>query len=534
MSEGQWLVLYDADQIKSYVFATGHLREIRGGSMIVERLTGRDAIETHVSTWNGARVIYAAGGAGKVRLASEEDARDFQAWLEARYRRETGIASLTSVRVPYQDDFAKTVRHGERGLRRAKDARLGLASYAPNATGRWTLEGHRSAWQLASGPYSRFCPSCGVGPASRRDPRRGEWVCVPCALKRREIDRLRRDMRGDKDEGLALNGDSFFGASFVKYARQQWPQASWDKAAFPPHLEALGQMSRPENYVGFVYADGDAMGQLLHSLRTEDEYARVSQALTEATRVATFQALGAHLCPRDGIAPFEVTMIGGDDVILIVAAHRALEVALTYSRTFTSGVYERTGHRVTASVGIVLAHASQPILYLERRASELLRLAKRARKGEAMVDYLVVTSPTLNPVERVRARDYEDDHEWLHRTRRPYSLSALERLLTWARKIKFEPPAAGATGNAEDRLFPHNKLIALYQAVFRPKAQSMFDAAHVISRLSAAHRQQICALARDLGFDDAFPWGETTGSRWSWETALPDLVEILDFCQQPE
>ncbi|HFD38235.1 MAG TPA: hypothetical protein ENJ31_00070, partial [Anaerolineae bacterium] len=454
MSEQRpWLVLFDADHIKEYVFATGRLKEIRGGSLTVERLTRRGTIEKHIQGTPGARLIYASGAAGKVRFAAEEEARAFQVWLEENYRRETVTGSLTSVRVPYVETFQETAKQGEKGLRRAKDARLGLAVYAPDGHGRWTLDGRRSAYQPASGPFSRYCQSCGGQPATTpyARGRRSEWLCAACAQKRRTVDRLRRKMRGDGDERLALEDDEYFGRPFLAFLQQEQPErwAAWRQAAFPQDLGALGHTSQPDNYLGFVYADGDRIGELLKGMKSEEDYQLVSTFLDEATREAAYAALGRHFRPVGGVsdadlAPFEVAMIGGDDLILLVAAHRALEVAVTFSREFSRrfaalSAAEGRDWQAAASVGVVLAHASQPILYLEQRAGELLKLAKKGRGDEAAVDYLVVASPTLNPVRRIRRQVYEhqDLHEKLYRTRRPYTLSELEWLLNQARKLKY-------------------------------------------------------------------------------------------------
>ena len=71
------LVLFDADHIKEYVFTTGRLKELRGASEQVRRLTDFGARhkasifdEFDLKVWQpGADegVIYASGGAGATR-----------------------------------------------------------------------------------------------------------------------------------------------------------------------------------------------------------------------------------------------------------------------------------------------------------------------------------------------------------------------------------------------------------------------------------------------------------------------------------
>ena len=44
MSDQPYLVLFDADRIKDFVFATGRLKEIRGGSQIVRDATDAEKL----------------------------------------------------------------------------------------------------------------------------------------------------------------------------------------------------------------------------------------------------------------------------------------------------------------------------------------------------------------------------------------------------------------------------------------------------------------------------------------------------------
>ncbi|MEM7715578.1 MAG: type III-B CRISPR-associated protein Cas10/Cmr2 [Cyanobacteria bacterium P01_A01_bin.68] len=113
-------------------------------------------------------------------------------------------------------------------------------------------------------------------------------------------------------------------------------------------LTQLGKVSK--GFIAHIYADGNNMGGYIQKIRTAKEYQQFSKDVDNATKYAVFQALADNLHPRElqGIAedsksrvkngdfihPFEIITIGGDDVILIVPADKALEIAQAIGENF--------------------------------------------------------------------------------------------------------------------------------------------------------------------------------------------------------
>ncbi|QYO65092.1 Cas10/Cmr2 second palm domain-containing protein [Leptolyngbya sp. 7M] len=105
-----------------------------------------------------------------------------------------------------------------------------------------------------------------------------------------------------------------------------------------------------KGFVAYIYADGNNMGQHIRDkIKTPDEYQRLSEDIFEATEHSVYIALAKHLAPHyyepDAqsnrrnktpvwIHPFEIVTIGGDDVLLIVPANKALAIAKTIGETF--------------------------------------------------------------------------------------------------------------------------------------------------------------------------------------------------------
>ncbi len=559
MNDLRHLVLFDADQIAGYVFATGRLKEIRGGSRIVYQATcGAEVKRLARQHDPQAKVIFAGGGSGLVRLASGEKAADFMADLKRQYRLATVGGTLSAVKTPYvPGGFAVAVQQSNIALRREK-------SEYPQHDG-----------QFVANPYTAICVSCGRRPviANYRTAReRVEALCAACLRRRVKDDELHEQAQQiQQSEGedtwneqrvtlrdLAHSGDSFAYAFLAAT-----DIAAWNDAYLPNDLEDLGQLSTPNNYLGFIHADGNRMGEHLRSFlemlhaqgksdeAQEDAYGAFSRAIADATEGALVGALlRAFPTPPqaggDRWTPFDNVLLAGDDMILLVAAHQALDVAADFCLGFQERMsvsarnlgYPTT---ITTAAGVALANAHQPVLYLQRQAKDLYKKAKRLSaerlaQGEdvSTVDFTVVTTPVLRPVEQIREHDYtlveKDFAARLQLTRRPYTAQDLCALLRLGRRLKGVGAAPGAPTDAERRSYPRSQLHALYEAIFQGYDQASLQGARASLRVSPYQREQLQAFADRFGCNDPLPWSrEQAGTR---TTAFTDLVEVYDFLHE--
>ncbi|MEH2085185.1 type III-B CRISPR-associated protein Cas10/Cmr2 [Nostoc sp.] len=216
-------------------------------------------------------------------------------------------------------------------------------------------------------------------------------------------------------------------------------------------LREIGNVSTPSGFVGYIYADGNNMGGYLRQhIRTPEKYREFSKQVLDATRNSVYIALKKHLQPRQlnhlndpdnayrngqWIYPFEIITIGGDDVLLIVPADKALDVAKTIGEEFEREILklpessESPGFRLNTpydpekvhrfqgekpseyisqcelsmSAGVLITAENTPIYYAQELTEQLLKSSKKLAKDlkrdykyyGGTVDFLVLKAVTM-------------------------------------------------------------------------------------------------------------------------------------------
>ena len=488
MDEWQkWLVSFDTDRIKDYVFATNRLKEIRGASVLLRKL---DKTRKSDLAAKGV-VVYSAGGGAAVLVNSKADAKDLIARIAKEFRHNTITASITGVAIepePANDrPFGKRMDIAGKHLRQAKAAKAELVT-------------------LPVEPYLRLCSSCGQHPAVEpAQDGSDDWLCAACAQKRK--------LGGQERQGF-----------FKKLS--EW--AGCEVGDMPIDLDAIGEVSTPPGYVGFIALDGNHIGELLSKPETIKDYRAFSKSLEQLARHQTFAALREYGQPRRGVAPFEIILMGGDDVLLITAADIAIEVAMSIIRGFEENsrqeVLEKAGlngeqNKLTMAGGVVLAHADFPIPAMHSLAEALQKEAKKLcaqqKHDTGAIDFVVVSSSDTDLAEMRRAIPH----------RRPYTLADLNSLIDYIRKFKKDN-------------FPTSQLQAMYQALFVSEVNAQLASIATLGRLGQRENSDQYNLLRDFFkefgtlFDGQLPpWDEEARKKGTKVSALTDLVELYPFIQ---
>jgi CRISPR-associated protein Cmr2 len=209
--------------------------------------------------------------------------------------------------------------------------------------------------------------------------------------------------------------------------------------------EEIGNQS--DDFIAFIYADGNNMGGYIQKIQTPQDYAKFSQDVSKATEQSVYYALAEHLHPHQlkdltnpesqhrnnlWVHPFEIITIGGDDVMLIVPADKALQIAKTIGEKFEEILLQKNDkyrlylepeeakksincHRylssevklsqckLSMSTGILITAYNTPIYYAENLTNQLLKSAKKKAKElkkshdyfGGTIDFLALKSVTM-------------------------------------------------------------------------------------------------------------------------------------------
>ncbi len=537
------LVVVETQRIKGYLFASRFLRETRGASLLLDRLNRRQTRDLVVK--HGGREIYLGGGSGRVLFRERAGADEFARDVRDLYRRNSWDARVSVVVAERAagESFPAWVRRAVEESNRSKQDR---AEAIPSVGGRWI----------------RPCSSCGREPAQhlpRPDVQGVHQLCRSCRLKREEVHAFFRHDKGRLErlqpvppaEVLRAGRPDFILTTLVKEVEKRFHGA---RTLLPQDFEDIGDRSRPSNYLALIYADGNAMGQVVREMgslfpgdEAEGAYRAFSEIVDRAIREAAVEAVLAEAGTEEmetargepaRLVPAELVLAGGDDLIVVVPAQAALGVAAR----FVSLYQERTlalqdewvaGRRLsrrfapdglTTSAGVLIAHASYPASQLVELAAELMKLAKRkaadlAQAGTATgtVDFAVLHESVSEGMRDQRQAEYEascPSGTRVRRTERPYTAAGLVTFCDRIRALKTSP-------------VPRSKLKALYAALFRSPIEAQFDALRLRERLQVTGDLDSGPLADLVAELPFFPFRDAGKGYWS--TPLSEIVELYDF-----
>lgn len=246
------------------------------------------------------------------------------------------------------------------------------------------------------------------------------------------------------------------------YSQMYYQDVAKGAVEDPQSLTHVGNASN--NFIGYIYADGNNMGGHIQEIHTPEEYKQFSEDISKATEYAVYIALATHLHPhklenideresrlKNGnfIHPFEIITVGGDDIFVVVPANKALEIAQVIGDEFEKILTGETSlpdleihgnynlkrnrkseklfevHRylpenalfskckLSMSTGVLITAKNTPIYYAESLVQQLLKSAKNKAKKlkkkeyySGTVDFLAMKSVTMisSKVEEFRER----------------------------------------------------------------------------------------------------------------------------------
>ncbi len=588
------LVAFDSNHIKSYVFGTDRLKEIRGASALLDELNREDMLEIAIQFCREKGIdrdtrdtIYLNGGSGLFLLMTgEETAKEFGKRVQKRYRE----ASYDGASITYVVHELPQSLPDDREVLLNMDLRTEFEILHYRLREAKGNSPDLDVITLPSHPFMRSCDSCGINYAEYKEAGYSDQedldisddfghYCAICHKKQRKDNDIKRWLRKSSHRNLkgSTAKDFLFKQKITDLTVNQaglWQRMLFylDQVGYDFNLKHSGNLpERPNDfntfrnflqgkeYLGLIYADANNMGTRLEKLKTLNEQAEVATEVDRAIHVAVSKAITKHLplvrqVENATLYPFDILLLGGDDIVMATDASKAMDVACTIAKEFyafteDSRIIETTEMACTLSIGVVLAPIKYPFRLLLDMTEGALRAAKKAslnarRRVEGKIDdsrinFVVVTGGSIKDFDSVdkNYKSTDGKHDF-YATLRPYDLEGLNRLLT-------------AIKEGHRRNLGRTKLHALREAVLEKNLTTSVSHGLAVLR-NWREEQRKFALASlyefggrtiprtdlkdpERGFPRiTFPWfvdqTETANTqREVYRTAFLDFVELFDF-----
>ena len=442
-------VVFEVGGIQNYILGTGRMKEMIGGSELVESLSKsflQKAITEFVShgtkfipfeTADGARppenseILIVQRNAGNIHLifSNHDDAKAFVTFFSKKVlERFSGLPFFGAL-----DDEL------EWNAKSFSECRSRLSSM---------IQRQRNIVSTNAGS--------GMFPIFQRAPADGEpavafimtgadrnGVFVSEASKARMADSLIKD----SDRRLRLNNASGEDSSeFEAYKNRfnsslsslqsdegQGKDLNWDDIEWP---KDLGELTGGQGKIAFIHMDGNDFGKMFNTelereidVGTPEEQlsqkltvmGALSRSVSSCSRKAYARAIEAiipycHFVSNRPVMPFRPLVLGGDDITVIIRADLALIFVDAFEKGFEQASAEiaqgSDGKRVlTLGMGMLVASSGFPFLKAFELIEDLAGKAKQitvSNKPDAFrpgsIDYLVVTNEIENDLDALRGR----------------------------------------------------------------------------------------------------------------------------------
>ena len=386
------------------------------------------------------------------------------------------------------------------------------------------------------------------------------------------VDKFKKFLKEEENQELANRYYSSFDVS------------EKEKVEEARSLREIASASNPSGFVAYIYADGNNMGGYIRQkIKTSQSYRLFSQDIFNATEKSVYKALASYLHPSKYIPdakstrtkkgsvlihPFEIITIGGDDVLLVVPADKALEIAKMIGDEFefllTTGnyllkeeKYNSFTHRyitdnipaskclLSMSTGVLITAQDTPIYYADKLVSQLLKSAKKYAKElkkdhqyySGTVDFLVMKAVTMisSNIKEFREQGLiknKDGQSKLKLYASPYTLHELGGLLETAHAFK-------------KAKFPRSQLYQIRSLLEKGKRTAILNYRYFRVRLTnELARQELqqkfelawCQPKESSNHGNLAPWmslqeesQDAEKSKMTYETIWRELVDLYPF-----
>lgn len=419
-------------KIKQYYLETNKIPEIRGASILLDKINNKE-MEKLIRQLHIRECLIYAGGGKMMGIFPEGSGEKICQKIELLVEKETITAQSNFCSYPYQIDRlihnyneiideVDLILEEHQGLR--WDFRIEPRVELKIEKKKDGLE--EKGYKMIQGEKKEFCTSCRNRYAfvENRNETIQEMLCQSCFYKRIE------------------GGKSAKNHRFQEYQSYVFQKYKVKISISDPPFNKLEDIADENGFIGVIYGDANSMSNQINNLESFMMMRYFSEVTSDTVTNIVFDALFCHL---KGKSSFEIIAVGGDDIFLIVPGRYAYDIACTIGELFDQRFQNQSIHKnnITMSIGVCITHHNMPVQYSFEIAQELLKSAKQKaweerKKGSitGTIDWMVIENEMAGGANLEYLRRREPDKP--EKTLRPYTWKQAKAVKKFLHQIEKE------------------------------------------------------------------------------------------------
>lgn len=412
-------------KVKEYLLATNKIKEIRGASMILDKIN-RETIPNEIDKdYILESIVYAGGGnilvvlpKGKGQLLAKK--------IEKIYEETTvvaqNVAIATTVKLKDLSTlfYKNTMFNVEYLLKERQMSKVDFRTQNYQGNLNYIADGEKVDMYKTDND-NMLCTSCNNKKAEYLFNK--EKLCLSC---------LHKNIIGGK------NAKQSFYKEFNDYCASNKFKV---KDISVNTLEDI--KSNNTNSIGVIYGDGNNMGAVIKKVQNILQMKYFSNKTENSIKEAVYGALSKNLKYGDFIeGRFEVIALGGDDIFIVVPGEKAIDISKDIGNRFDNVFYnytENSDDNLTMSLGITIAKYDKPVQYLFDMAMQLLKTAKgKAKKVKKGTMDFIVLETDASFASNVKFLRKKLNTDYKNLTLKPYTFDEIENMLNILNVLKEE------------------------------------------------------------------------------------------------
>jgi len=338
-------------KIKKYFLENNNLKDIRGGSILIDYLNNDVVIE--ILSKNGfseENIVYCGGGNIFIVVPSGEGKKICKS-LEQAFGNIalTAMNAFESIAISLYE-LAFDFKHISGVLSEKLEERKKLRLYKVNPDNNLksiNIKGksinfseYKEAGELKDSGV--VCKLCDIRDAKYLiEESEGLVAVCPSCLRKH----------------LAGKAKSIFNNEFKEHTHAKLENNN---------IKSIDDISSD---IAVIYGDGNNMGKVVMEIQNVFEMMYFSRKTDKITKLSVYEAINETMGED---AKFEVIALGGDDIFIIVPAKDSFNIATKIIDKFDKGF----NNEITMSIGIVISKSNTPIASLFSIAQQKLKSAK--------------------------------------------------------------------------------------------------------------------------------------------------------------